>query len=88
MAKLSVLLSEIEEARFEAYCRDKGHKKSTLIARLIREHLDREGYAPQAALPFAETRSPTRGISDVGGLSPRKRTAAAKRKPRRRTKQP
>lgn len=28
--------------RFEHYCERRGHKKSTLIARLIREHLDEE----------------------------------------------
>jgi hypothetical protein len=42
--KLSVLLNEADEARFCAYCAEKGFKKSTLIARLVREHLDREGY--------------------------------------------
>jgi len=33
-----------EAAAFERYCASLGFKKSTLIARLIREHLDREGY--------------------------------------------
>lgn len=50
MSKVSVLLTEGEEARFAAYCAERGFKKSTLIARLIREHLDREGYAPQGGL--------------------------------------
>jgi hypothetical protein len=45
MRKISVLLSEQEEARFCAYCSETGHKKSTLIAHLIREHLDRERFA-------------------------------------------
>lgn len=31
-----------EASRFEKFCEARGHKKSTLIARLIREHLDRE----------------------------------------------
>lgn len=31
-----------EASRFERFCESRGHKKSTLIARLIREHLDRE----------------------------------------------
>lgn len=31
-----------EALRFERYCERQGHKKSTLIARLVREHLDRE----------------------------------------------
>jgi hypothetical protein len=33
--------------RFEKFCEARGHKKSTLIARLIRDHLDREGFAAQ-----------------------------------------
>lgn len=56
--KLSVLLSTEEAERFCAYCTERGHKKSTLIARLIRDHLDREGYAAQPALfPAAPARS-------------------------------
>jgi hypothetical protein len=50
MRKVSVLLSPAEEDRFSAYCSERGFKKSTLIARLIREHLDGENYAPQPAL--------------------------------------
>jgi hypothetical protein len=42
--KISVVLSTAELDRFNSYCTDKGHKKSTLICRLIREHLDRESY--------------------------------------------
>lgn len=34
----------VEAAVFERYCEDRGHKKSTLIARLVRDHLEREGY--------------------------------------------
>jgi hypothetical protein len=37
-----------EANRFEKFCEARGHKKSTLIARLIREHLDREGGASVA----------------------------------------
>lgn len=44
MGKISVLLPERENARFCAYCRTKGHKKSTFIAHLIKEHLDRESF--------------------------------------------
>ena len=54
MSKMSVLLGPEEEERFAAYCREKGFKKSTLVARLIREHLDREGFASQRALPLGE----------------------------------
>ena len=50
VAKMSVLLSDVEEERFAAYCSEKGFKKSTLVVRLIREHLDREGYASQRSL--------------------------------------
>lgn len=43
-AKITVLLDDEEFARFDAYCRERGYKKSTLIARLIRQFLDLEGY--------------------------------------------
>ena len=45
--KITVLLTDEEFARFDAYCRERGYKKSTLIARLIRQYLDLEGYNPQ-----------------------------------------
>lgn len=48
--KVSVILDEPEYRRFESYCEAKGFKKSTLIARLIRDHLDREGYQLQQSL--------------------------------------
>jgi len=48
--KVTVLLSEGEHQRFEAYCTDRGFKKSTLIVRLIREHLLREGFTTQEEL--------------------------------------
>ncbi len=44
MQKISVVLSTPELDRFNSYCSDMGHKKSTLIRRLIREHLDREAF--------------------------------------------
>lgn len=44
MSKLSVLLTTEEGSRFAAYCTERGFKKSTLIARLVREFLDRENY--------------------------------------------
>jgi hypothetical protein len=49
-AKISVLLDRDEAERFDAYCKEKGFKKSSLIARLIREHLTREGYRLQQNL--------------------------------------
>lgn len=61
MAKMSVLLSDAEEERFTVYCREKGFKKSTLVARLIREHLEREGYASQRTLALGEGVGTRRG---------------------------
>lgn len=58
MAKISVLLSGAENERFTAYCQEKGFKKSTLTSRLIREHLDREGYASQRQLALQEDAGP------------------------------
>lgn len=42
--KVTVLLSDEEFDRLDNYCRDRGFKKSTLIARLVRQYLDMEGY--------------------------------------------
>ena len=42
MRKISVLLGPEEYERFDSYCRTKGHKKSTLASKLIRDLLDRE----------------------------------------------
>ena len=49
-ARVQVLIPEGESERFDAYCREKGFKKSTLIVRLIREHLDRERFRMQEDL--------------------------------------
>ena len=51
--KISVILNKEESDRFKEYCDQKGYKKSTLIARLIREHLDVEKFNMQSPLPFA-----------------------------------
>ncbi len=48
--KISVLVPDDEARRFEAFCHERGYKKSTLIVRLIKEHLDREQYPFQASL--------------------------------------
>ncbi|MFT0850326.1 hypothetical protein VRY85_06030 [Achromobacter sp. F4_2707] len=48
--KISVLVPDPEARRFEAFCNDRGHKKSTLIVRLIKEHMDREQYPFQESL--------------------------------------
>jgi hypothetical protein len=51
-SKITVLLEADEFGRFEAYCESQGFKKSTLIARLIREHLDTARFQVQKALPL------------------------------------
>lgn len=43
--RVQVLMSDQDAGRFDAYCAAMGFKKSTLIARLIREHLDRENFS-------------------------------------------
>ena len=52
ISKISVLLSNEEFIKFSDYCHQNGYKKSTLIQRLIREHLSAEGYISQESLPF------------------------------------
>ena len=42
--RVQVFLQTEEAERFERYCQERGYKKSTLIARLVREHLDRESF--------------------------------------------
>jgi hypothetical protein len=50
--KISVLLPPSEFDRLEAYCAETGHKKSPLVARLIRDHLNVEGFhVHSAAVP-------------------------------------
>jgi metal-responsive CopG/Arc/MetJ family transcriptional regulator len=49
-ARVQVLLPDEEAERFEAYCKEKGFKKSTLIVRLIREYLDKECFESQKEL--------------------------------------
>lgn len=48
--RVQVLMSREEAGRFEAYCQERGFKKSTLIARLIRDFLAGEHFAQQQAL--------------------------------------
>ena len=48
--KVTVLLDADQFGQLDAYCRTKGFKKSTLIARLIRDHLTTERFAQQAEL--------------------------------------
>lgn len=51
-SKITVILNPEEYVRFEAFCAQRGHKKSTLVARLIRDHLDSQGFRPQRDLPL------------------------------------
>lgn len=63
--KISVLLGKEEAARFDAFCATQGYKKSTLIVRLIKEHLDREGFPLQDSLLTASNR--------IGSEEPRRK---------------
>lgn len=40
--RVSVLLSPTEARRFSSYCKRNGHKKSTLIAKLVTDHMNAE----------------------------------------------
>lgn len=42
--KITVLLDPRDADRFWAYCEERGFKKSTLIARLVRDHLDSQKF--------------------------------------------
>lgn len=53
--KITVLLDTEQFDRFERYCEAQGFKKSTLIARLIRQHLDAERFELQQALPLRQS---------------------------------
>lgn len=49
--RVQVLLRATDAERFERFCLQRGYKKSTLIAHLIREHLNHEGFeSPGPAL--------------------------------------
>lgn len=54
MPRVQVILSAALDTRFTEYCEVKGHKKSTLAARLIKEYLDHEGYVTSASLHLSE----------------------------------
>jgi len=55
--KVSVLLTKEELNRLERYCVQHGYKKSTLIARLIRDHLDAAQFRVQGELPLNQPQS-------------------------------
>ena len=50
--KITVILPPEEFERFDSYCQEQGFKKSTLIARLIRDHLGTARYGLQRELPM------------------------------------
>ena len=45
--RVTVCLNPSEFERLERFCKERGHKKSTLIAHLIRLHLDDEHFEKQ-----------------------------------------
>ncbi len=50
--KVTVLLDKEAFESLDAFCQERGFKKSTLIARLIRDHLAAEGFHIQRKLPL------------------------------------
>lgn len=48
--RVTVILPALEGEAFEAYCHSKGYKKSTLISKLIREHIENSGFKHQPSL--------------------------------------
>lgn len=50
--KITVLLDPHEFRRFDEFCRERGFKKSTLLARLIREFLESEITEDDEPLPL------------------------------------
>ena len=45
--KITVLVGERLFSLFERYCEERGHKKSTLVAKLIKDHLAVESFTFQ-----------------------------------------
>lgn len=52
---MSVILTADEFRRFQRFCSRSGYKKSTLVARLIRDYLDAEKFMVQSELPLVDT---------------------------------
>ncbi|MGC1504700.1 MAG: hypothetical protein WA782_11235 [Sulfitobacter sp.] len=48
--RISVLLEAQLAERFENFCNENSHKKSTFVAHLIRQFLKNEGYPEQKRL--------------------------------------
>ena len=58
LVRVQVLFPQEEAERFNAYCREKGFKKSPLIARLVREHLNREAFNARSGSPDQAKKEP------------------------------
>ena len=54
--KVSVLLDAPEYEKFKDFCRDRGHKKSTLISKLIRDFLASEDRKSEGIRSKAEVK--------------------------------
>lgn len=50
MMRVTVILNKEDGELFDAYCEQKGFKKSTLINRLIREHIGNSDFRMQKDL--------------------------------------
>jgi hypothetical protein len=48
--RVTVILNDDDAQVFDAYCEKNGFKKSTLINRLIREHIENSGFRLQKSL--------------------------------------
>jgi hypothetical protein len=66
LKKVTVLLDEQEFQRFDSFCEERGFKKSTLAARLIREHLDKEAFDRQQQLPLLSSKRMERAHGSTG----------------------
>ena len=53
-SKVTVLLDPSEFERLDSYCERRGFKKSTLLARLVRDYLDNEGFHIQSQLHLGD----------------------------------
>ena len=54
--RIAVILSESETRRFQEFCTRTGHKQSTLIRRLILDHLDSAGFYLQEEIGISQDR--------------------------------
>lgn len=52
---INVILDMSGYRRFQKFCVERGYKKSTLVARLIRDYLDNEKFMMQSELPLTRS---------------------------------